>query len=303
MSPGHRVLVTGASGFIGRHALAPLLGRGFEVCAIARRVPDDALAQVTWLTADLLDDAQRARAVEQAAASHLLHLAWYVEHGRFWEAHENVAWTAATLRLAQEFTAAGGRRAVMAGTCAEYAWGGAGVLSEAASPTLPVTLYGVCKDATRRVVEHVVPELAWGRVFFLYGPGEAPGRLVAAVARALVAGERARTGDGTQIRDFMHVADVAAAFAALLDSSVAGAVNVASGEGRPLRDVIEAIGVAAGCPELLDIGALPPRPDEPRELVADVRRLRDEVGWAPLIGLQEGLARTVEWWRDQPRVL
>ncbi len=65
-------------------------------------------------------------------------------------------------------------------------------------------------------------ELAWGRVFFLYGPGEAPGRLVASVARALLAGERAATGDGTQIRDFLHVDDVAGAFAALLDSDVTG---------------------------------------------------------------------------------
>jgi nucleoside-diphosphate-sugar epimerase len=140
-------------------------------------------------------------------------------------------------------------------------------------------------------------ELACGRVFFLYGPREAPGRLVASVARGLVAGERVATGDGTQIRDFLHVADVALAFVALLDSVVTGAVNIGSGQGRPLLDVIQATGAAAGRADLLHVGALPPRRDDPAELVADVARLRDEVGFLPTIDLTDGIEQTVAWWR------
>jgi nucleoside-diphosphate-sugar epimerase len=295
------VLVTGATGFIGRRVLGPLQERGFDVHAVARTVPNDPQNGVTWLAADLLDDAQRRGVVQRAGATHLLHLAWYAEHGRFWEAAENVAWTAATLRLAQEFAAAGGRRAVMAGTCAEYAWGSGGMLAENATALEPATLYGACKDATRRIVARLVPELAWGRVFFLYGPGERRGRLVAAVARALVAGERAPTSAGGQRRDFLHADDVADAFAALVASDVTGAVNVGSGAPVAVADVVRTIAACAGRPELLDVGALPQRAGEPEEIVADVRRLRDEVGWAPRIGLAEGLASTVDWWRAQAR--
>jgi len=299
-----RVLVTGASGFIGRHALAPLLRRGFEIHAVTSGAPPPwSPGEVRWHRADLLAPAAHETLLRAAAPTHLLHLAWYAEHGRFWTSTENVRWAAATIALVQAFAEHGGGRAVLAGTCAEYRWGLPGPCVEDLTPLEPATLYGTAKHATRAVLQAAAPalgiELAWGRVFFLYGPDEAPGRLVAAVARALVAGERAATGDGTQIRDFMHVADVGAAFAALLDSPVAGAVNIASGEGRPLRDVIDAIGAASGRPELLDIGALAPRPDDPAELVADVAKLRDEAGFVPSIGLEEGIASTVAWWREQ----
>jgi nucleoside-diphosphate-sugar epimerase len=117
------------------------------------------------------------------------------------------------------------------------------------------------------------------------------------VARGLLAGERVATGAGIQVRDFLHVADVALAFVTILDSAVTGAVNIGSGQGRRLLDVIDATGQAAGRADLLDIGALPPRPDDPDELVADVSRLRDEVGFLPTIDLQEGIEQTVAWWR------
>lgn len=306
MSAARRVLVTGASGFIGRHALEPLVRRGLEVHAVTSRdaPPDaDAPADVTWHRADLLDPHAHASLLEAVAPADLLHLAWYAEHGRFWTSTENLRWSAATIALVQAFAESGGRRAVLAGSCAEYRWGDPGPCVEGVTALEPATLYGTAKNATRALLEAAAQPLgiafAWGRVFLLYGPDEAPGRLVASVARALVAGERAQTGDGTQVRDFLHVADVAGAFVALLESDVTGAVNIGSGEGRPMRDVIEAIGAAAGRPELLDIGGLPARPGDPPQLVASVARLRDEVGFVPAIGLEDGIARTVAWWREQ----
>jgi nucleoside-diphosphate-sugar epimerase len=297
-----RVLVTGATGFIGRHALGPLLEAGHEVHAVSTRpAPDEAPAAVTWHRSDLLADPTAV--VARVAPDRLLHLAWYAEHGRYWAAVENIRWVEATLALVRSFAAAGGTRAVLAGTCAEYEWGLGGRCIEDRTPLRPATLYGSAKHATREVVEAAAGPLgiaaAWGRIFFLYGPGEDPRRLVASVARALVSGERAPTSAGTQRRDFLHVADLGAAFAALVDSDVVGAVNVASGESRTLREVIEAIGREAGRPELLDIGALPSPAGDPAELVADVTRLRDEVGFRPRIQLAEGLADTVAWWRDQ----
>ena len=294
-----RVLVTGASGFIGGRVLEPLVERGFEVHAVSRSQPAGAVdGRVRWHAGDLLDPTSRRRVVADAAASHLLHLAWYAEPGAFWAARENAAWVSASVDLIDAFAAAGGRRVVAAGTCAEYDWTDVhGPLAEHA-PIAPATFYGTCKDATRRVIEGLAAQAgfsqAWGRVFFLYGPGEDERRLVGSVARKLVDGERAPTSEGTQIRDFLHVDDVARGFAALVDADVEGPVNIGSGERVSVREVVDAIADAAGARELLDVGAVPMREGDPDELVADATVLRSLPGGTPRIPLDRGVATVLD---------
>ena len=149
-----------------------------------------------------------------------------------------------------------------------------------------------------RYAEQVGIELVWGRVFYLYGPDETPERLVPAVIRSLLAGTPTPTRDGHQVRDFMHVND-AACFAGLLDSHVTGPVNVASGEPVAARTVIEKIASLTGRPELVDWEAIATSPGDPPVLVADIARLRDEVGFTPAFGLDQGIESTVAWWRER----
>lgn len=301
-----RVLLTGATGFIGSRTIDPLIEAGYEVHALVRR--PRARDDVVWHTADLLDDRATATVVVEVAAQQLLHLAWYTEHGRFWRSPENLSWVAASLRLLEAFAQAGGQRAVMAGTCAEYDWSSTGErCSElardgtSATPEHPATLYGVAKLATLSVARAYADEiglsLGWGRVFFLYGAGEDKRRLIPSVTRALLSGEPAPTGDGTQIRDFMHVDDVARGFVALLGSAAVGPVNIASGEGVTIGQVLDLVGRATGRPDLLRPGALPARCGDPERLVADTTRLRTEIGFEPRITLRDGVADTVTWWR------
>jgi nucleoside-diphosphate-sugar epimerase len=300
-----RVLLTGASGFLGAHTLAPLTEAGHEVHAIACAEPPSGAARegVTWHRLDLTDARAAEALVSEIAAERLLHLAWYVEHGRYWQAPENVAWVEATLRLLRAFAAAGGRRAVMAGTCAEYEWSQAEAYDERTAPLAPATMYGVAKHATHLVAEHFAAnagvELAWGRIFMPYGPGERGERLVPSVIRALLAGHDAPVSDGAQERDFMYAEDVARAFTAILDSDVQGAINVASGRCCTIREMVTLLAEALGRPELVRWGAVSTRRGDPPRLVADVRRLRREVGFTPRVELEDGVGRTVDWWRTR----
>jgi nucleoside-diphosphate-sugar epimerase len=223
-----------------------------------------------------------------------------VEPGAFWSSPENVRWVEASLALLRAFADAGGQRAVVAGTCAEYDWS-AGVCVEGETPLVPATLYGTCKHGLHTVAAGLAAEqglsLAWGRIFFLYGPGEHPSRLVPAVILPLLRGEPAELTEGSQERDFLHVADVAGAFAALVDSEVEGAVNVASGERTSVRALAELAGEITGRPDLLRFGALPSRPGDPPLIVGDRRRLADEVGFTPRHTLRSGIEDAVAAWR------
>jgi nucleoside-diphosphate-sugar epimerase len=298
-----RVLVTGASGFVGRHTLEPLLRRGFEVHAIsARAVRRETSLGVIWHRADLLDCRAVRALIGDVSPEYLLHLAWYMQPGRAWTAAVNFDWVHASMNLLHEFGENGGQRAVLAGSCAEYTWQARTHCVEATTPTAPATFYGMAKHRLHAMASACAKQagvsLAWARIFFLYGPHEHPERLAAAVARALLRREEVACSDGRQVRDYLYVPELGSALAALLSSDVAGPVNMASGMPVRVADVIAALARASGSPELVRLGARASRPGEPDVLTADIGRLRDEVGWRSSVTLEEGAARTVAWWRS-----
>lgn len=296
------VLVTGATGFIGRATVSALISRGYSVHGVSRRPPST--PSCTWHVADLLDPKAAPALVAAANASHLVHLAWTTEHPHYWTSTVNLEWVEASSRLFREFHSAGGRRIVAAGTCAEYAWNDPDVVSGAiteCSPRRPQTLYGISKNSTfdllRGFCRAVGLGFAWGRVFFPYGPGDERPTLIPTIIRNLLSGNPAPCTHGEQERDFIHVRDVGAAFAALLDADVEGAVNIATGTGYSVAQVANEIGGQLGRTDLIHLGALPSRPGDPSRIVADTTRLREKANYRPSVQLRDGLRETIEWWR------
>jgi nucleoside-diphosphate-sugar epimerase len=295
-----RVLVTGGSGFIGSHCLEPLVARSFDVHAVTTRTDAPAIPGVTWHPVDLFDPTAVDTLVTAVHATHLLHLAWIVTPGEMIMSPQNLRWTEVTLGLYRAFAEAGGRRLVTSGSSYEYDWR-YGYCSEAVTPRVPDTVYGSCKRALNELADAFAGTAdissAWARIFFLYGPREHPNRLVSSVILSLLAGNGAKTSHGEQIRDYLHVQDVADALVALLDSKLEGAVNIGSGEPVALKTIVTRIGERVGRSDLIELGAIPARANDAPLVVADVTRLKHELGWAPSYDLDRGLDQTIDWWR------
>jgi nucleoside-diphosphate-sugar epimerase len=302
-----RVLVTGAGGFIGRWSVAPLLAKGYEVHAVlSGGVPNTPieLQGATLHVADLLDESRADALLERVMPTHLLHFAWIATPGVYWQSPDNSRWLDASEHLLRRFRALGGIRAVMAGSCVEYDWSKGGVCEERSSPLADATRsspYAAAKIALQKGLAEFAEEehlsAAWGRIFFQYGPYEHPDRLVPSVIRHLLMNQEALCTHGRQIRSFLHVADVGAAFAGVLDSEIQGPVNIGSDDRIALADLIERIAREIGRPDLIRLGARIPPTEEPPLLVPDIRRLRDEVPWQPRFTLAAGLSDTIAWWR------
>src|ERR1700722_533902 len=135
-----KILVTGSSGFIGRHAAVELERRGYQVVAATSR------------EVDLLDVGQVEAFVGSIKPTHLAHFAWYGEHGKLWNSPENLKWTAASAELFRVFVENGGKRAFFAGSCAEYDWAFE-KLSEKETPSNPHSIYGKSKNILRQLVQ------------------------------------------------------------------------------------------------------------------------------------------------------
>ena len=298
-----KVLLTGASGFIGNHCLDALLKRNFDVHAVSSKGHSNYSQQdVQWHHADLHNGEHVLRLINEVRPYYLLHLAWDVTPGFYWNSLENLRWVRSSLGLLQAFIDGGGKRAVMAGSCAEYDWS-YGYCTETQTPLNPKTLYGVCKNAMNAMITKAGEEAgistAWGRLFFLFGPGEHADRLVPSVITSLLRGEDVPCTHGNQIRDYIYVNDAAEGFAALLDSEFNGPVNIASGRPIFLKDLIGLIAQITGHQELIKLGSLAAAGDDPPLLLADTRLLNDVIGFTPKYELLQGMQETVKWWKKK----
>ncbi len=297
-----RVLLTGATGFIGSHCIEPLRRRGYEVVATYNVRQPPAREGVRWVQADLLQTGAAERLVAEARASHLFHLAWYVEPGKMIASPDNLDWSRASIDLFRRFHTAGGERCVIGGSCYEYDWR-YGYCNEQLTPRQPDTLYGAAKQGLAETLLGYCAATglsgAWGRMFFLYGPNENPRRLVPSVILSLLKGQEAQASHGRQVRDYMHVQDVADGMVALLDSAARGGYNIASGQATTIVSIVQALGELTGRGDLLRIGAIPARANDAPLVLGDPAAAKRDFGWEAAIPLREGLASTLDWWREE----
>jgi len=299
-----RVLLTGASGFVGSYVARLLQSQGCTVYALVRPTSDlwriqDIIPTLKIVKGDLTLREEMKTQLKSIQPDLCIHLAWGETIDGYLSNSSNVDSLVIGLDFVRELVAIGCRRILIAGTCAEYDTSVA-CLSEA-SPHKPESLYAATKHALHIVADQFVreagAELIWIHFFSLFGPFEDESRLIPSIILPLLRNDVAKVSPGAQVRDYLYVEDAAEAVCALAMSRFTGTINVASGRPISVGDLALKIGTILNKRELVSLGALPYKDSEPMFVCANIDRIRDVIGWSPRFDLDAGLKQAIEWWK------
>jgi dTDP-6-deoxy-L-talose 4-dehydrogenase (NAD+) len=254
-----RILLTGATGFVGRQILTELLKMNARITLLLRgesnRMSNLAVEKIIFAE-DAFGLSRSSWAAVLKDIDIVIHAAWFTEPGNYLESPINLDCLKGTVTMAQSCADAGVRRFVGIGTCFEYDTD-AGYLS-IDTPLRPTTPYAAAKAATFLTLNQSLPkagvEFVWCRLFYLYGEGEDSRRLVPYIHHQLQRGEFADLTDGLMVRDYMNVSDAATKIIATAIGSFTGPVNICSGKGITIRDMALSIANIYGRPDLLRFG-------------------------------------------------
>lgn len=275
------ILLTGASGFVGRQIAKALQASGHRLRLVLRPggfsrsgLSSDGVDMLE--TSDLFAEGAGWWADRLEGVDVVIHAAWYVEPGKYLDSPSNVDCVIGSLALAGGAIEAGVRHFIGIGTCFEYKLPNAGITGT--SELGPVTLYAAAKLALYRMLERRFSahdtDFTWARLFYLFGEGENPARLFPTLHRKLADGEPMRLSSGDKVRDFLDVAEAGRLIATLAETGQTGVANVCSGRPVTIRQVAEEIADIYGRRALLEFGTATVHPRDP-EAVAGICNVRD----------------------------
>ena len=289
-----KVLLTGASGLIGKYAIQPLLDAGFEIFATTTN-SDKQSEGVNWIKADLLNFDDIKNVFEEVKPQYLLHFAWDTTPKTYLESDLNFKWLDSSMEMLKQFKSQGGKRAVFAGTCFEYEFQDE-PLKENETKLNPTSTYAKCKNQLRDRAEEFCTSndisFGWGRIFYVFGEGENENRLVPKVISYLNDQRAIVFSTGELVKDYMFAGDIAGGFVKFLDSNVEGCVNVCSATPIKIKELVSLIAKKLDKEHLISFE--PKETNEPKVIVGDNTRLAKEVGYLPQHTLDNALDKLIK---------
>lgn len=240
-----RVLITGATGFIGRACLDALKKKDFEIHATYQNRPIIS-NDISWHPCDILNPADVSALINKIKPDYLIHLAWIVDHKIYWTSEKNINYIYATVHLYKEFSLQGGKKAIFLGTCAEYD-SSHSICEEHSTPLNPSTLYGICKKQTLELLTQLNQQepshanFSWVRLFNIYGPYEHHERLIPYLFSSYIQGKTPVLQSPYSTRDYIHVENLADILVCLLNKNSPPIINVGSGNELSIENLAKII--------------------------------------------------------------
>ena len=305
------VLVTGATGFIGSHVVDALLALDAEVHALTSTVssvyPQRLLGvrdRVTIHEGSLSDRSAMDAVAETVRPQVVFHLGAYTHVGKSWQRVDECVQVnvQGTVNLLQALAPFGYEKLVYTGTSEIY--GDVEVPFREDGPVNPISPYAVSKYAGERYCRMFHQGKGWPvvmvRPFNAYGPAQSPDRIVPEIIVRALRGQPLLMTQGRQTRELNYVTDLARGFvAAALHGQPGRLYNLGCGEEVSMRDLAQLLLRLMGDPIVAQLGALPERPTEIWRMHADASRARAELHWEPTVSLEEGLGRTIDWYKRE----
>lgn len=292
-----QILVTGASGFIGRAVVKELLFRGYEVHAIYCHTQLPQVKNLFQYQLDLLEVNSVRSFFHDKSFEIMIHLAWYVGP-KCHQSNINIDWVIASLQLLQFFKESGGKVCLCNGTVSEYDFS-FGYLSEDTTPLKNPSLHGICKSSCFSIIRQFCKQnsinFKWTRCFNLYGPNERPQRLMPSVIVSCLKGENVRVSECLKYQDYLYVEDTARGIIDVLETDIYGDINICSGCPILLRDIVKKIACLTNFKGKILWGAIPSSFED--ELIVGNNQKLKSIGWQQKYSLEEGLVKTINWWK------
>lgn len=293
---GTKVLVTGASGFIGHPLCQRLQQQQAEVFGVSR-YPRESNGSIRWMQADVADFDEMQRIVTQVKPDLLFHLAADSSASRSVDAVRSTlqANLVSTVNLLTMMTEVGGR-VVLAGSLEEPNEGEMPIASSPyAAAKWSSTIYAQMFQQLYQL------SIVRARIYMVYGPGQMNfKKLIPYVTQALLNGEAPQLSSGQRLIDWIYIDDVVEGLIAAARSPEDGVFELGSGTLTSIVEVVQQLNQMINPKIQPVLGALPDRPME-QVRVANIADSMSKLNWKPKVLLEEGLARTVDWYTDYHR--
>ena len=296
-----KILITGASGLIGKAVLEKLNKDKYEVWAVISGRREIVFPKgVNVVKGNLLDYSFLSDILKRIAPSICLHYAWALNDGFFQKSEENLAWIEASIKLIRLFKANGGKYFFFAGSSAEYGRGTEGFEEYNNEKGEDLSLYGCTKLCFEKIAFHYCKQesinFLSGRYFSVYGPRDVrKDSALPTIINNFLERKKFVCKSPENLWDYIYIDDCAEATIKLLEKNCVGIYNIASGRPKTMRYIFLTIAHEMNAEELLEFEDN----KTPKTLTANINKLKKDTGFECNTSFEEGIKETIQWWRDK----